>query len=364
VTLGLAVFSTLLIDSFETATAAKTTTVVGGESSARLEGAPAVLPERSTVIRTSRTRLSVGGRSVTVLAIDPDTYAAGVSWHPRFGSSPTAVVEALEQDVAADVAVVVAGSGPVPPSGAFGADTVLTYDVVGEVDSAPLATVGTPTILVSADALEEVGRRRHEAQRPPEVDAETWADEYVPLLAGYGRTLVSQLDGATLAQQLERQDARFSEVVTAAEQRDSLDDRAARWTFVHLRLLAVVSAMAALGALVFYLSEQQAARELASVLLDRMGLPRRSAVLSTVLEVLGLAAVAFAAAGLAAVALADRAFPRFEPDPTIPPAAGLQPGTLPILAVGLGAALAVALLALGVQLAAGRRRLDEVLRAR
>ncbi len=364
VTLGLAVFSTLLIGSFESAASAKTVTVVGGESSARLNGPLPDVPHDSTVVRTERTRLSVGDRTVAVLAVDPDTFPDGVSWHSRFGSSPTQVIEALERPVDADVAVVVAGGRPVAPSGAFGTDDVVSYQVVDEIDSAPLATVAAPTVLVSVDALEEVGRARHAAWRPDDVDEDAWAEGYVPLVERYGRTVVSQLPAADLAELLEQRGVPFGDLVTAADERRSLDDRAARWTFVHLRLLALVGALSALGALAFYLSEQQAARELAAVVLDRMGFRRRSSVLSAVLEVLGLAAVAFAAAGVVAVALAGRVFARFEPDPTIPPEAALRPSALAIAGVGAGAAIAVAVVALVVQLAAGRRDLDEVLRER
>jgi hypothetical protein len=363
IALGLVVFSAVVVDSLETATAAKTTALVGGTTQVGvLTSADFELPDDSTIVQRQSTLFTVGGGRVVVLVIDPETYVDGVSWHPLFGSSPEELLELLETPVDADVAAVVIGDRAVPADGGFGTSNVLSYDIVGELAGAPLASAVTPTLVVRSDQVEAAGRRLHELGRPADVDPDDWAEQYRSPVARAARLLVSQQPAETIVQQLEALDIETRDLVTASGERDQVGNRAARWTFEYLRLLAVVAAIAAVGTLLFYLSERRTARRLSTAMALRMGLRRSTAQLAAVIEVLGLVVLALVSGTISALVLAARVFARFEPNPQLPPSVGIQ-RPLALFAVIAGTALAtVVLAAVASQRAASRQRSAEVLR--
>ena len=278
IALGLVVFSTGFVRSLEAATDAKAASAVGGTTQARLTGRfDATPPEATTVVLAQTTRLTTGADTVTVLAIDPDTYAEGVSWDAAFGSSAAAVVEALATPVDADVAAVAVAGFDVAMSGGFGTSVVTSYEVVETLDAVPLASAVSPTLVVDADQVDAAARRDHESRRPPDVDPDTWAGEFRSPLALVRPVLVSQLDEARLSRYLETNEIEVRELTTLSDRRDLVGNRAARWTFDYVGLLAVVSGLAAIGTLFFYLSEQRSDRQLSTVMAERMGLRRRTA---------------------------------------------------------------------------------------
>ena len=364
VALGLVVFSAVIVDSLEEAAAAKTTTVVGGATQVRvLTPDQFELPGESTLVLRQSTVLTVGGDRVDVLVIDPETFAAGVSWHPLFGSSPEELLESLDTPVDADVAAVVVGERPVPPDGGFGTANVLSYEVVGDVAGSPLASAVTPTLIVRSDQVEAAGRRLHERGRPTDVDPEDWAETYRSPVARAARVVVSQQQAEALIEELGAQGIDAGDIRTATGERDLIGNRAARWTFEYLRLLAVVAAIAAVGTLLFYLSERRAARRLSTAMALQMGLRRSTAQLAAIVEVLGLVVLALLSGTITAFVLATRVFSRFEPDPRIPPSVGIQL-SMSLFAVIAAISIATVVLAAVVsQRAASRQSYAEVLRA-
>ena len=363
IALGLIMFSSSLVAGLDTASVAKATTAVGGVTQVKGDGLlDAELPEETTLVRVLSTRTTIGGNSVTVLAIDPTTYAAGVSWHPTFGASAAEVVAALEQPVAADVAAVVAGRFPISPEAGFGTSRVTSYAVVETIDAAPLTSEVAPTLLVSADQVNAAARSDHDAARPADVDADEWADEFQSPLLGARPVLISQLDRASLTSFLDDNEIQVQELVTLTDRRDLVGNRAARWTFEYVSLLAVIAGLAALGTLFFYLSEQRANRQLSTVMAERMGLRQRTAATAAVGEVLGLVVVAFVAGTSVGLVVAMRLFDRFEPDPRLAPDVGLDPPWALVGAIAAAATVVVVLAALVNQWLAGRRTYSEVLR--
>ncbi len=363
IALGLVVFSAVVVDSLETATAAKTAALVGGTTNVVvLDATGFELPDDSTIVQSQSTLLTVGGGRVLVLVIDPETYADGVSWDPLFGSSPEGLLELLDQPVDADVAAVVVGDRAVPADGGFGTSSVLSYELVGEVAGAPLVSAVAPTIVVRSDQVDAAGRRLHELGRPGDVDPDEWEEQYRSPVARAARVLVSQQPAETIVQQLEALDIDTRDLLTASGVRDQVGNRAARWTFEYLRLLAVVAAIAAVGTLLFYLSERRTARRLSTVMALRMGLRRSTAQLAAVIEVLGLVVLALVSGTVSALVLAGRVFTRFEPNQQLPPSVGIQ-RPLALFAVIAGSALAtVVLAAMASQRAASRQSSAEVLR--
>ncbi len=363
IALGLVVFSTTLVDSLDTATDAKAVSVVGGATQARLDGRfDAELPEATTLVRVLSTRLTIGGDPVMVLAIDPATYAAGVSWDPAFGSSPAGLVDALATPVDADVAAVAVAGTSLPPAAGFGSTAVTSYEVVQTFDAVPLASGAVPTIVVGAPQIDAAARTKHDSQRPGDVDPEDWANEYRSPLARARSVLVSQLDEASLTAYAEANDVGVRELVTVAAYRDLVGNRAARWTFDYLGLLSVVAGLAAVGTLFFYLSEQRTNRQLSAVMAERMGLRPLTAAGAAVGEVLGLVVIAFVAGTSVGLAVARRLFDRFEPDPRLPPDVSMNPAWELVGAIAVVATVLVVAAALVNQWVAGKKTYGAVLR--
>ncbi len=363
VAFGLIVFSSSLVTALDTASDAKSITAVGGVSQAQLDGQlRSELPDATTQVFVTRTRSTIGGESVNVLAIDPATYANGVSWHPTFGSSPEEVVAAVEQAVDADVAAVAAGRLSAPTEAGFGTNVVTSYAVVDMVDAAPLTSEVVPTLLVSADQVNAAARRNHDAQRPPDVDPDEWTAAFRSPLLGARSVLISQLDGSTLQAFLDDNGVGVRELVTLTDRRDLIGNRAARWTFEFVSLLAVIGGLAAIGTLSFYLSEQRNNRQLSTVMAERMGLRPRTSAGAAILEVLGLVVFSFSAGASIALVIATRLFDRFDPDPRLAPEIGLEPPWALVGAIAGVAVVAVTLAALVNQWISGRRTYAEVLR--
>ena len=363
IALGLIMFSSSLVAGLDTAADAKATTAVGGVTQVRVDGLlDAELPEETTLVRVLTTRSTIGGNQVTILAVDPETYAAAVSWHPTFGSSAAEVITALEQPVDADVAVVVAGQFAVSSEAGFGTSKVTSYAVVDTVNAAPLTSEISPTLLASADRVDAVALRKHDAERPSDVDADEWTDQFQSPLLRARPVLISQLDRASLTTFFDDNGISVRELVTLADRRDLVGNRAARWTFEYVSLLAVIAGLAALGTLFFYLSEQRANRQLSTVMAERMGLRQRTAAAAAVGEVLGLVVVAFVAGTSVGLVVATRLFDRFEPDPRLAPDVGLDAPWGLVGGIAAVATVVVVLAALANQWLAGRRTYGEVLR--
>lgn len=363
ISVGLIVFSSSLVTGLDTASEAKAITSVGGTTQARIDGRfDTDVPEDSTVVWVLSTRSTIAGRPVTVLAIDPATYAAGVSWHPTFGASPSDVAAAVASPVDADVAAVAAGRLPVPDRAGFGTTTVASYAVVDTVAAAPLTSEVHPTLLVSAPRLDAAARRAHEGQRPDDVEPDDWAAEFRSPLERARAVVISQLDETALGTLLDDDAVEVAEFVTLTERRDLIENRAARWTFDYVSLLAVIAGMAALGTLFFYLSEQRATRELSTVMAERMGLQQRTAAIAAVGEVLGLVTIALVAGTSVGLVVATRVFDRFEPDRRLAPDVGLEAPWALVGTIAATAMVVVALVALVNQWLGSRRTYAEVLR--
>ena len=90
-----------------------------------------------------------------------------------------------------------------PAEGGFGTFTVLSYEVVAELDSVPLASQTFPTLVVRSDHLEAAALRLHERTRPIDIDTDEWAALYRSPTLRFANTLVSQLDADTLTQDLD-----------------------------------------------------------------------------------------------------------------------------------------------------------------
>jgi ABC-type lipoprotein release transport system permease subunit len=220
----------------------------------------------------------------------------------------------------------------------------------------------SPTLIVRSDQVDAAGRRLHELGRPSDVDPDDWAEAYRSPVDRAARVMVSQQGAEVLTEELDALGIDTRDLRTATGERDQVGNRAARWTFEYLRLLAVVAAIAAVGTLLFYLSERRAARRLSTAMALQMGLRRSTAQLAAIVEVLGLVVLALVSGTITALLLAARVFARFEPDPRIPPSVGIQLSA-PLFGVIVVISLTTVVLSAVVsQRAASRQSYAEVLR--
>jgi hypothetical protein len=328
---GLAVLSTVFVSSVDTAIADKAATIVGSQTQLDLadRADPATLPADTTIARVQSTRAS--GTSVRVIAVDPATFASAVAWRPSFGSSPEEVLEMLGAPIDGAVPAVVVGGGEVPESGEFGVQRVFPYRVVAELASFPLASTTGPTLVVRTDRFDEIARQRFEdgldeLSPADRLAAEALGEEprFESPLEGFGHRVVSHRPSDELLRVAEDAGLVVRGVSTLAEESNRVGNLSTRWAFDFLRILAAIGALTALVAMALFLSERRRERAIAAIMVDQMGIPRRTNIAAAVVEMVGLLAVALTAGTVSAVLVAWRAFPWFEPDPGTPPSTGLQ----------------------------------------
>ena len=122
---------------------------------------------------------------------------------------------------------------------------VFTYEIVGELPGGPLASNVYPTIIVSAQQFETSALATHRTNRPPDADPDEWDEAFRSPLDRYRRLLVSQRDESTITAFLADADIAIDvgDVVTIGEVRDSVANRAARWTFDYIGVLAAVAGL-------------------------------------------------------------------------------------------------------------------------
>ncbi|MGI9647344.1 MAG: hypothetical protein ACR2OI_02375, partial [Acidimicrobiia bacterium] len=320
--IGLIVFSTILVATLQRSVDVKSAISVGAETSIELLAHPpsyVELPAGSTIVGVQATRTSPGDGNVTMIALDPATFPDAVSWPEELGGSPEQLLEFLESDVGYNLPVVgIAGQNP-PVVGGFGSFQSSPYQVVARFRSLPLASERSPTLVVSADRLDQFELDRVApglglSPNDPEVE-----DLFVSPVERYRPFLVSQSTPAELMPFLEANELVVRDVVTRDGIRGAVDTIGASFAFDYLRLLGYVGAATSGVALALYLAARRKRRALASVMTRRMGLGSRAAAVVTTLEVAVLSGIAAITAALLAPRVTERLIPRFDPSPGIPP---------------------------------------------
>jgi ABC-type antimicrobial peptide transport system permease subunit len=109
-----------------------------------------------------------------------------------------------------------------------------------------------------------------------------------------------------------------------------------------MRLMAVASGVLVFLGLVLYLGSRQRSQAVASSVAARMGLRRRTEILSLALELGAITLVAAVVGGVVAVAAASPVVGHIDPLPSYPPGPAL---TIPVAAI-LGSAVALVAIAI------------------
>jgi putative ABC transport system permease protein len=350
---GVLGYAATLTRSLDATLDAKARTFIGSDLAVRLgpaQESPVGLFDAATTVDVYRAgRLEVPGRKgVNVLAIDPPTFERTAFWDASFSDTPLG--EVMERLAAPP------GDGPVPAvvvgidapdvaglsiaHGAAVATTDLAVEQVAEVSAFPGMKRGTPTVFVSAAALDDRGLAGGET-------TETW------VRGDRGRSLAA----LTAAGVEFTEDRRFDDVV------DRASFLTVSWTFGFMQSLGIAAGVLVVGGVAFTLDARRRGRVLGYAFARRMGLTpatHRRALLAelaaTVVVGCGLG-LGLAAAGTRLAYGRIDPVPDFQPDPLLRPA---------LAVMALLAGLAVVVTALGAVLGQGRADRDdpmEVLRA-
>ncbi len=338
VALGLVLLTTALVTTLEDTVELKLATEIGSETIVEIRRPLLVpLPEQSTVISLESSRTIPGDQLVQIVAIDPTTVAAAVTWPDAYALSLDDALALLASDVGDAVPVIAIEGQALPTNGVFGLRDAVRYEVVATVPSIPLATGFGSTLLVSLPRLDEfVGARNERTGGTARLPSEL-----------YRRRLVSALPGEDIEMFLTQNGIGNVEAVTATQRRADASFVAPRYAFGYLRWFGAVAAIQSVLALMFYLSARRSRRALSTIMLRRMGLSPSRAALITAIEVAVLTAIGATTALLVSPAITQRLLPRFDPAPGVPPA--IAPD-FPFSAAITGLTIGVAVLAVAVWL--------------
>lgn len=325
---GTCLYATGLAGSLHRTVDAKASVFVGGRSSIELNGRTPLphVPGGDTVtpvLSLARPRLDVPGRpKVTVLAIDPRTFARSATWDTQYAdrSLPGLLQQLSEADGVGAIAV-----GDVPDDATVILDLASPYSVQAHVVARPRAFPGMrqqPLLVVSTAALERAYPRATDA-----ATEQLWTQQPVQPLAGRLRAA-----GVSVRSTLE---------VAAVSTAPSLE--AVLQTLAVLRALGLLVAILAGLGLVVYVDVRARQRRLASVLTRRMGLRARADWVASWLELGGAAGLGLLVGAGTGLGLVDYVSALLDPVPLIPPgplvslplayAAGLAAATVTLTAI-------------------------------
>jgi putative ABC transport system permease protein len=317
--LGLVAYAGALAESTDRTIAAKASVATGSDvvvPIARTSPRGGELPGDAMLVGTDTTPVVVpGDMPADLLLVHPDDVPAVVRWDDSFADRSLAELMAALRDYRGDrVPVVLAG--PLPDATLDATDGALVLDFPHY--SIPVEVVGRAAAFPGQDSREPllVGDWDRYVQaldavsRVPElvVGREVWArGEAADVVASVAAAGLEPTEGGEIA---------------------SADDFSARpeldaqtWTLGYLRAVALAAGVLGLVGVALHALSQQRRRSAAALLLTRMGMSRRSADVTTALEIgllTGLAAVVAVAVALPSSALVLGALdpvPGLRPDP-------------------------------------------------
>ena len=303
IAIGVLTYSNVLSSSVERTADAKALLSVGSDAVAANGSLPSVSGSPPFEWTPVETLLSIyvnpGGRQVTLVAIDPKSFARAAAWIGPF-SGPPAVLRSLDDGGPLPAITVGTSLGRKSSLAMRGQNVPLR--AVGSMAAFPGVLAGHPTLIVDRQRLEAAAPSLEAFDRDFQLWARGDPAEILPVLAREGF------------------DPTF--FITAEGQRETPGFLALSWTFGLLQTFgALAGVMSVLGA-VLYLQARQQQREVTYALARRMGLGRKEHRRSIALELGGMLAAAFVIGAVFATAAAAIVPGKVDPLPTLPPGAG------------------------------------------
>ena len=234
------------------------------------------------VTRVTRMRdagsLDDGEASFDLLVVEPDGFAAAAYWDDSFADeSLTALVARLASRGGPVPVIVANGAGAEPASMTIGQEEV-PVSVAGTATTFPgTSSDSRPLLVMDRTALAEAFRGLPDPLATPRATTEIWVH-------GPPDSVLDTMDELGVFPQL---------VLTAEEVQDIPFIDAAVQTFLVLRVLGIAAAVLLIAVAVVYLRARQRDRVVATLLSDRMGMPRPTMRAASVVELGALLAVSF-----------------------------------------------------------------------
>lgn len=333
-------YSAGLTTTNEVTLEAKARVVVGSDRAVisvdQIQPTPALDDVGTVVVRYDRAL--AGDQDLTVLAVEPGTFARWAFWDIRFADLPLDELLRRLQRASGDRISALAVGLPLGPVNLDLGTTEVPAAVVAAPATFPGRRSPDPLVIVDVAALGEVDGS---AGRVSEVWTTRSADQV--------RTALPE-------------GVRTSRVFDRDTVFDVANFRSVTWTFGYLQALAALIGVIGAGGLLLYLETRQRARIAAYAMARRMGMTGGTHLRSLLVELgglLGAALLVGAAAGWAVVLVIYRLV---DIDPNRPPGPLLTTPTAALLAAATATVLAGALAALYAHLAATRASTAQVLR--
>lgn len=356
--LGLVVFAGALGASTDRTVAVKAVVAAGSDVVIDLDNrqvAPGA-PDGATVVRRDRdVSLLPGEAPASLLAVDPARFEAVAFWDDALAEDSLAsLMDALRGHDGPRVPVLIAGGPPTRATATGGQLTVdslkfqVPVQVVGTARAWPGMSSTRPLVIAAQDDLAAALRAQDRAIESV-TTAQLWS-------RGTAEQLLAALPAAGIAQPEE------GRVSTAAAFRESPALRAQGWTLDYLQAVAAAAGLLAVVALGLHAAAQQRRRAVATVLLSRMGLTRRSARTSVAVELMVLGGLAALFAVVFTLPAARLLMGRVDPVPDLLPGPLFAVPATALLALVVGVTLAAAAGAAAVDALARRIPGGEVLR--
>ena len=307
----------------------------GGDAQGLVSGSaglPPTLPYPATKLDYGNQAAVVGGPDGTyadVLAVDGSTLGSVLRWYPNWGSDPRPLLPRLSRADDGRLPVVVSDTIPADTTAVWFQGTRVPVRIVARVKVFPGMAPGVPVVVADRGAFLAATRKR--GLFDPLNDPPTY------IWAKGPPTAVTQMLTAPPIE------AAFVSSVDAF--RKQPDVLAATRAFSYMRLVALASGVLVFLGLLLYLQARQRSQAVASSLAARMGLRRRTEILSLAIELGAITLVAAVVGGVVAVAAASPVVGHIDPLPDYLPG--------PILTVPLAAIAGSAVALVAIALAAG-----------
>ncbi|MGH2735132.1 MAG: hypothetical protein ACRDKZ_06110 [Actinomycetota bacterium] len=311
ISLGVLVYSAVLVASNEATARAKANVQVGSDSMVPVASDDPIdeaLPFDATLVaRKDDAEVQPGAIKVDTLGIDPKSFEDVAFFDASFaGESLEDLIDGLEPFQGETLSAIAVGV-EIEDGSVFAAPTWdAPLEIVGTADTWPGMSADRPMVVTRQDALFEAAEAG--GSSIPEsliVVRQLWAqaplDEVVHSIRQ--TDLVVNANGA----------------LSTAKILSSPSFLALSWTFEYLQALGIATGLIALIGMLLYLQTRQQAREVSYALARRMGLRRGAHRWAISVELGAMLTVSLVVGAVLAVAASLLVYARLDPLPEVPP---------------------------------------------
>jgi putative ABC transport system permease protein len=322
--LGLTFFGLTVASSVRHTATAKAKTFVGSDLAVGIGPNPAPLPDLAfpaTQVTSIDTYLEGTARPVTLLGVEPESFAAAAFWDDEFATERLDDLLALLRDGGGTIPAIAVGYDTGASVAISGSETAI--EVVEEAKAFPGMTPGQPLLAMTVDSARRVLATGGFGVRSDQIWAKGDPDEVWQGLVEGGL-------GAF-------------EPLTVDEVLDTPTIQSIVWSLGLLGGVGALASATAVAGLSLYLQARHTAAQVAAAMTRRMGMRRRAELLSWTAEIGGAGLASFAVGAATGIVTAlvvhERldVLPRLEPEPIFV----LPPALVAIAAVAVGAVTAV-----------------------